>query len=273
MVKIILNIKNSLEKNASDYFEHAKRLKKKLERTKKAIARLEIKKEKAEKKQAKQEVKVKVQMRERDWYEKFHWFFSSEGFLVIGGRDATTNEIVIKKHTQASDIIFHTDTPGSPFFVIQTRGEVPGEITIKETAIATASYSKAWKLGILSLDVFHVSPDQVTKEAKAGEFISKGAFMVYGKKTYSRPMVGLALGLYDDKVMAGALSVIEKHCSEYVEIEPGKDKKSIVGKAAQKILNGGLLDDYISVIPAGGSHMKKKRINPKNKYVKLKKKE
>ena len=265
MVEIKLNITNSLEKNASDYFEKAKRLKKKLERTKKAIARLSIKKEKAEKKQAQQSVRERIKKREKDWYEKFHWFFSSEGFLVIGGRDATTNEIVVKKHTQPTDIIFHTDTPGSPFFVIQTKGKKPGDITIKETSIATASYSKAWKLGILSLDVFHVSPEQVTKEAKAGEYVSKGAFMVYGKKTYSRPMVGLALGLYKDRVMAAALSAVQKHCEDYIEIEPGKDKKSVVAKKAQKILNGGLLDDYISVTPAGGSHMKKKRMSPRRK--------
>ena len=35
----------------------------------------------------------------REWFEKFHWFYTSEGFLCIGGRDSTSNEIIIKKHT------------------------------------------------------------------------------------------------------------------------------------------------------------------------------
>ena len=51
----------------------------------------------------------------REWYEKFRWFISSEGFLVIGGRDATSNEIVIKKHADKNDLVFHTDIKGSPF--------------------------------------------------------------------------------------------------------------------------------------------------------------
>ena len=29
----------------------------------------------------------------KEWYEKFRWFYSSEGFLCIGGRDSTTNDI------------------------------------------------------------------------------------------------------------------------------------------------------------------------------------
>ncbi len=261
MVKVTLDITKSIEKNASMYFEKSKRLKKKLEKTKKAILRLEKKKDAAEKKieKRKELEKERNQKREKDWYEKFHWFFSSEGFLVIGGRDATTNEIIIKKHTDPKDLVFHTDTPGSPFFVIQSKGKEIGKITIEETAIATASYSKAWKLGILSLDVFYVTPDQVTKEAKAGEYVSKGAFMVYGKKSYLRPMVGLALGMYKDKVMAAALTVIKKHCKDYIEIIPGKNKKSDIAKKAKLVLKAGLLDDYISVIPSGGAHIKKKR--------------
>ena len=262
MVEIELDITKSIEVNASDYFQKAKRLKKKLEKTHKAIERLSKKKEIAEKKHEiarKKEEEAKKPKRVKEWYEKFHWFYSSEGFLVIGGRDATTNEIVIKKHTDKEDIVFHTDASGSGFFVIKTEGKKVGEISIKETAIATASYSKAWKNGLMSLEVFHVSPEQVTKEAKAGEYVAKGAFMIYGKKQYLKPMVGLALGIYEGKVMCAALSAIQKNCPEFVEIEMGKEKKSDTAKKARKVLKSGELDDYISVIPSGGCHIKKKR--------------
>ncbi|MCK5107435.1 MAG: DUF814 domain-containing protein [Nanoarchaeota archaeon] len=262
MVEIELDITKSIEENASDYFEKAKRLKKKLEKTHKAIERLSKKREEAEKKQERvrrKEEALKKPKREKEWYEKFHWFYSSEGFLVIGGRDATTNEIVIKKHTDKGDLVFHTDASGSPFFVIKSEGKEIGEISIKETAIATASYSKAWKSGLMSLEVFYVTPDQVTKEAKAGESVSKGAFMIYGKKQYLKPMVGLALGLYEGKVMAAALSSIQKNCENFVEVEQGKEKKSDTAKKAQKVLKGGEVDDYVSVLPSGGCHLKKKR--------------
>ena len=44
--------------------------------------------------------KTEKKNRKQEWYEKFHWFFSSEDFLCIGGKDATSNEIIIKKHTE-----------------------------------------------------------------------------------------------------------------------------------------------------------------------------
>ena len=34
---------------------------------------------------------------EKKPYMKFRWFISSDGFLCLGGRDATSNEIIIKK--------------------------------------------------------------------------------------------------------------------------------------------------------------------------------
>ncbi|MBW2992911.1 DUF814 domain-containing protein, partial [Candidatus Woesearchaeota archaeon] len=139
-----------------------------------------IKKEKIIKKETKEPKTIT----KKEWYEKFRWFYSSEGFLCIGGRDATTNEIVVKKHTEPNDIIFHTEMAGSPFFIIKTKGKRPDKQTLEECAQATASYSKAWKLGIASTDTFYVKPDQVTKEAKTGEFIARGAFMIYGKKNF-----------------------------------------------------------------------------------------
>ena len=170
-MKIKLFLDKSVEQNAEIYFEKAKKSKKKVkgaieivEKTKKKLKRLQ-KKELELKQQQEKEQKPK---RKKEWYEKFRWFHSSEGFLCIGGRDATTNEIVVKKHTDPTDLVFHTDIAGSPFFIIKTQGKKPGKATIEETAQATASYSRAWKLGVASLDVFYVKPDQVTKETKAG---------------------------------------------------------------------------------------------------------
>ena len=48
---------------------------------------------------AKKEAKAASPLRKdkKEWYDKFLWFFSSEGFLCIAGRDAATNEVVVKK--------------------------------------------------------------------------------------------------------------------------------------------------------------------------------
>ena len=136
--------------------------------------------------------------KKREWYEKFHWFISSQGFLCIGGKDATSNEIVVKKHMDKEDLVLHTDMAGSPFFVIKN-GQEASEKTIEEAAQATAVYSKAWKLGHTSADVFYVKPEQVSKEAQSGEYMQKGSFMIRGKTTYLRPKLEYAIGLVEEK--------------------------------------------------------------------------
>ena len=262
MVKITLDLLKSVERNAEIYFTKSKKAKKKLEKTITALTRIKKRqlrfnkeREKRREEELEKEKELK-QISEKEWYEKFHWFTSSEDFLVIGGKDATSNEIVVKKHTDPDDIIFHTDIAGSPFFIIKTKGKKPGKTTLQETAIATASYSRAWKLGIPSAEVFYVSPDQVTKKAKAGEYISKGAFMVYGKKNFLKAELGLAIGLKDNKVMAAALSAVKKHCKEYLEVQQGKEKKSAIAKKIQKKIKAHV-DDIIRVLPTGGLNIKK----------------
>jgi hypothetical protein len=37
-------------------------------------------------------------LRKPAWYERFHWFISSENYLVISGHDAQQNEIIVKRY-------------------------------------------------------------------------------------------------------------------------------------------------------------------------------
>jgi len=266
-MKVEIHINKGVEENAGIYFDKAKKLKGKLvgieeTLTKTAKQKSEIEKElrEAEKKSAEEVSQIKEDIErkaKKEWYEKFRWFISSEGFLCVGGKDATSNEIVVKKHTEKDDIVFHTDMAGSPFFVIKSEGKKIGKATMDEVAIATASFSRAWRLGLTTLDVFHVKPDQVTKKAKSGEFMPKGAFMVYGKTTYHRPEIQVSIGMTEDnKIMAGPLAAVSKHCKRYVSIEEGREKTSAVAKKIQKVI-GGHLDDIIRPLPSGGSRIKK----------------
>ena len=254
-MKITLSLKKSIEENASDYFDKAKKMKKKLEGAKKA---LKISQEKLKSKEQEEvvEIKQKQAKRKTEWFEKFRWFYSSEGFLCIGGRDATTNEILIKKHTEKNDIVFHTDMAGSPFFVIKTEGKELGEATLNEVAQATASYSRAWRNGLATLDVFYVKPEQVSKEANSGEFMPKGAFMIRGKTNYLHPETKLAIGIKEGRIIAGPVNAIKKNAEKYTIIVPGSDKSSDVAKKIRKEY-GGNLDEIIRFFPSGGSTIQK----------------
>lgn len=257
MPKLTLDLTKTVEENASVYFEEAKKLKKKIRGAEEALRHnilklkeLESKKEKFDSEEQKKAVSVQ---RKKEWHEKFRWFMSSDGFLAIGGRDATSNEVVIKKHTEKNDLVFHTDMAGSPFFVIKSENKKIPENTIKEAADATCTFSRAWKLGLQTSDVFYVFPEQVSKKTKAGEYMGKGAFMVYGKSNYIENKINLTVGVTKDRaVMAGPLEAIKKNCEKYVTLKQGNEKVSSIAKKINYKLGSGLdLDEIIRALPAG----------------------
>jgi len=259
-MQIEIELTKSVNQNAGRYFDLAKKAKKKLEGARKALAESKQKLEKVQKEEDKfwqeEEQKQAKKERKREWYEKFHWFISSEGFLCIGGKDATSNELVIKKHTEKEDLVLHTDMAGSPFFVIKN-GKEAGEETIKETAQAVAVYSRAWKLGHTSADVFYVKPEQVSKEAKAGEHLAKGSFMIYGKTTYLHPKLEYAIGLVEEQIIGGPVAAVKKKTDNYLIVVSGREKKSTLAKKMKAKLKGGDLDDIIKFLPAGGGEIQK----------------
>ena len=248
-MKIIIDLKKSLEENASNYFETAKKAKKKIEGVNKTIAEFEKKRDKEVKNQDEYTSNItKLQDNKKYWFEKFKWFVTSEGYLVIGARDATTNEIIIKKHTEDGDLVFHTDMAGSPFVVIKKNsledvkklfGDIKqsseiGDPSINEAASFCFAHSKAWKQGLSSAAVFYVSPEQVSKEAQAGESLGRGSFMIRGKTTYVDPSKEYALGLFvKDKLepvfLAGPYDAIKTYC-EAIPIEQGRDKPGEIAK-------------------------------------------
>jgi len=283
-MEIILDPSKTIEQNAALYYEKSKKAKKKLEGAIKALAETGKKakewEEKADKKRKIEQEKEAKKNVEKKWYEKFHWFISSEGFLCIGGRDATSNDIIVKKHLDKNDLIFHTDIAGSPFFIIKDgQNEKCTKSTKEEVAQATAAYSKAWKSSAATVSVFYVLPEQVSKQAQAGEYLAKGSFMVRGKKNYLNPEIKIAIGVkkLDNKlgdeddneghkneknqnpeVIGGPINAIKKHAEKdkFVIITQGSLKKSEVAKKIKHLI-GGDLDDIMKFLPTGGFKIQK----------------
>jgi predicted ribosome quality control (RQC) complex YloA/Tae2 family protein len=261
-MKIELSLDKTVESNASEYYEKIKKLKKKLEGAKDALvdSKDKLKQLNKDKDKIIKELKEKKEQNElkekKEWYEKFRWFLSSEDFLVLGGRDATSNEILIKKHTEKDDLIFHTDMIGSPFFVIKSEGKKPGKTTIQEAADATLTFSRAFKLGLATTPTFMARPDQLSKKAPTGEYVPKGGFITEGNLKYIDNKINLAVGIYKNKIIAGPLEAIKNHCKDYLEIERGTDKPGKIAKTIKQKI-GGELDDIIRVLPAGTFKIKK----------------
>ena len=259
-MRVTLNIKESIENNAAAYFEKAKKSKKRLEGVKATIAKYEqelvrlqeASDAEAQKMAESEEEKEALKARPKAWYHSFRWFATSDGFLVVGGRDATTNEAIIKKHAQTGDLVLHTDMAGSPFFLIKSEGKKISETAKREAADATCTFSRAWKLGMTKQDVFCIKPEQATKTAKSGESLQKGAFVIDGKVDYIENKINLAIGTdKDGRIMAGPIEAVSAHCSTYLELSQGDKRPSDIAKQIKHKLGGGDLDEIVRSLPAG----------------------
>ena len=260
--RVKLYLDKDLNENAEIYYEKAKKAKHKLEGARKAYEDLKRKLESIEREIEEEEKKIrvkKIEKRKKKWFEKFRWFISSEGFLVIGGKDATTNEIVVRKYLEENDLYCHADIWGAPHVVIKD-GQKAGEKTIFEACQFAVSMSRAWSEGLYSADAYWVYPNQVKKQAPSGEFLPKGAFMVYGKRNwmYGIPLK-LAVGIInyegEDLVMCGPVDALKTHAKRYIVIRPGDTKKSELVKKIKKIFEkwGYKVpeEDIMSVLPPG----------------------
>lgn len=253
-MEIEFDLSKSIEENVGLIYEKVKRLKKKkagirriIERMQKEVALL---KQKRLEKIEEEKTKEKVTKREEKWYERFRWFHSSEGFLCVGGRDAVQNEILIKKHVEHDDLIFHAEIHGSPFFIVK-QGKKAGKATLKEAAEATASYSRAWRLGLMALDVFYIKPGQISKKAPAGTFLPKGSFMIQGKKNFFRgTRIALAIGIKDSEIISGPIDAVKAQTLRYVVIVPGKKKQTELARSIQRVI-GGSVDQIVRFLPSG----------------------
>ena len=143
---------------------------------------------------------------------------------------------------------------GSPFFVIKSGDKKISKTAIKEAADAVCTFSRTWKLGLQTTDVFYVNPDQVSKKTRAGEYMGKGAFMIYGKTNYIENKVNLAIGITKYKaIMSGPIEAIKTNCEKYITLKQGNEKVSSIAKKINYKLGKNLdLDEIIRALPAGG---------------------
>lgn len=253
---IQLDFRLSATENATQYYKLAKKDKRRIEGAKTALEQTQkiLEEKKIEKELTMQKQVSLVKHPKKLWYEKFRWFQSSDGFIVIGGKDVSSNEVIVKKYLEKNDLYFHTDFRGAPSTVIKNPDdkEIP-ELTIKEASIFAASYSNAWREGWGSTKIYYVHPEQVTKSPNPGEYLSKGSFFIKGEKNYlPAPYLELTIGLiiekageldedvdgdkniYFPRIIAGPLSAIKAQTKLFARIKPLRSGFSS-GKLAEKI--------------------------------------
>ncbi|BDQ31914.1 ribosome rescue protein RqcH [Nitrosopumilus zosterae] len=267
--KIKINTKAPLQSIASVLFNEAKKqsgaiksIQEIKERTMKKLEKLQNKTE------SEKDITVISEIRKKNWYERYRWFFTSDDLLAIGGRDAASNSAVVRKHLVKNDKIFHGDIFGSPFFILKEAQNAPDR-SMNEVAHATVCFSRAWKEGMYGVSAFWVNPEQVKKSAPSGEFLPKGSFTIEGQRNFIKSdTLKLAVGIIpqdDDYVLTcGPPDPIKKKSICYAIIEPhGLELVDVAKKIRieflkmyEDIVKKINLDEFVRVLPSGKSQIK-----------------
>lgn len=155
------------------------------------------------------------------WFEKFNWFITSEGFLVLSGKDAQQNDLLFRRYLREHDVYVHADVHGASSCIVRAKRHNPENLdnpnvstsdqkfyitplAIQEAGAMAVCRSRAWTAKFTA-SAYWVKASQVSKSAPTGEYLTTGAFMIYGKKNYLPPMAlemgfGIMFRLDDESV-------------------------------------------------------------------------
>ncbi|NWG11772.1 fibronectin-binding domain-containing protein [Candidatus Bathyarchaeota archaeon] len=250
-----LDFERSLYDSAGEFYIRGKRARQKLEgaktaleETRKKLAEVEAKMRAAEALEhaAPTEVMEEVTKRKikhKEWFERFRWFVSSDDFLVVAGKDAVSNEVLVKKHTEPNDIVFHADVVGAPFVVVKTEGKEPTEQCLREAGEFAAAFSRGWREGFGSVDVYWIKPDQLSKSGPSGEYVPHGGFVVSGKRNWIRNVplrvaIGVAVNAEEGviRIGGGPVDSVKTKTNVYVVVVPGDQNSKELLKQVLRML-------------------------------------
>ena len=278
-----ISIEESVHQNAQRYYKKARKIKDKLEGAKDAILETEKILSRETKKRKKSDSKGKVVTMKRQkklWFEKYKWTIVDNMRFLIGGKDAKSNDTVVKKHLRTNDLYFHADLHGAPSCILKfssglvedpyppehlpsgipafrlsdsLSSEEISEVSLKQSAQMSLVWSRGWNGGGAAGTAFWAKSSQVSKTAETGEYLSKGSFIVRGKRNWVKDLemkicVGLICINGIPFLIGGTYEIISLICQRWAEIIPSTSKKD---KLANKIakLTGISTDDILSVLP------------------------
>lgn len=211
-----LDFRKSVKESANYFFEESKKAKRKAEGLVEAMEKFKVR--------PLFEEKPEAEKPEAAWYEKYRWFVSSDGILVIAGKNAEQNEDMIRKHARPYDVVVHADIHGSPFAVIRNdKKSKVQDRTIEEAAQFVAAYSRAWDLKLVATDVYYIAPDQVVKEPG----LPLGSFMIRGERRWLRKVkTELAVGIKQEvmgaRLISGSPAMVREQTGYAVVVVPGE---------------------------------------------------
>ena len=223
---VTIYVHENIEVNLGRYFAQVKKYKKKIAGAKAAMDRPLPKMAVS---------KHHAPVLKKKWFHRFRWFYTTDGVLVLGGRDAGQNEELVKKYMEGGDTFVHADVHGASIVIVKGKTE-----HMDEVAQFAASFSGAWRSGHFSADVYSVRPDQVSKTPEAGEYVTRGSFIVRGERHYEKGVpLGTAIGFQTEPevaVIGGPVTTVQARAKYLVELKPGQFEPNDTAKKVLRIL-------------------------------------
>jgi hypothetical protein len=184
-------------------------------------------------------------------YEKYRWFFTSSGKLVIGGKSSMQNEEIIS-FVERDDVVMHTETPGSPFCIVKS----PNAKDLQETAVFTACFSHEWKKQKKKSEVHVFKGDQIKK--KKG--MKQGTFGIIGSINKKKVELKLALDIQARKLRAVPLTAAKKKLAIITPGTLNKEQATIKIMKIMKTKHGYPVskEEVMSAIPSDNIEVKER---------------
>jgi predicted ribosome quality control (RQC) complex YloA/Tae2 family protein len=258
-----LRVDRTPRESAQELYSEGKRLQSKLAGARAALADTELKAASPSagaRRTARRVAPEEERRKKPHWFERFRWFISSEGAVVIAGRDASSNDLIVRRNMKDGDLYIHADLHGAASVIV--KHPAPGEPAATEVSLREAGqwavvYSKAWRAGLASASAFWVTHEQVSKAGASGEFVARGAWAIHGTKHVMRDLpteLGLGTIDYQGETLwtAAPASAILARGTVRALLEPGAERERDAVEVELATEFGLTRTRLQSLLPAGG---------------------
>jgi len=257
-VEVRIRLGEPLGRQIKALFDEAAELRAKAAKAREVLAQLEARLAEVRAREARvlEEVRPR-RVVEREWFERFRWFVTSRGSPVIGGKDAQQNEAIYAKYLKDHYLFFHADIPGAAAVVSPPLSD---DLEVYEVAQFAAAYSRGWKVGVHSMEVFYVEGRQVSKQAPSGQYLPRGSFVIRGERRWVTVRMELGVGIRVDgdvtRVVAAPPKAIKRLANRFVVVTPSHGEKSRTAKEVAKRLRreeSDVINALLEVLPGPGN--------------------
>ncbi|MBI5226726.1 DUF814 domain-containing protein [Candidatus Micrarchaeota archaeon] len=234
-MKIIIDLKKTVHENAAAYYDEAKKWKKKADGAKIAIAQMQGRSLARRQLQVPVKAATKARKTKTGWFGEYHHGTTKNGFMVVSGKNAKDNDQLVSRHLKEGDLFFHADIVGASTTILKGSGKKPAKEDLEQAAQMAACYSRAWKQSYHVVDVYAVTPNQLSKYSQ-GEYVGQGAFIILGERQWFKN-TELKLYLKPDPVAKTVAIVPFIHSGKRDDatlVQPGSVPKETAVKAFAK---------------------------------------